>query len=54
MAGPFMPGKSQALWASLGFEEELHSIQWSAAELPPVSGRTVRAPAVLFPKPVAV
>jgi methionyl-tRNA synthetase len=54
MAASFMPEKSQALWESLGFVEPLHSGKWSLAEEPPVSGRSVRVPAVLFPKPVSV
>jgi methionyl-tRNA synthetase len=54
MASPFIPGKAQTLWENLGLEGQAASASWSAAEDPPVSGRTSRKPEILFPKPVSV
>ncbi|HEU5304692.1 MAG TPA: methionine--tRNA ligase [Gemmatimonadales bacterium] len=50
LASPFMPGKAQALWESLGMEGEVASAGWAAAENPAVAGRTSRRPEILFPK----
>jgi methionyl-tRNA synthetase len=54
MASPFIPGKAQAIWTMLGLDGELSSQQWSAIAEPELSGRTVRSPEVLFPKPATV
>jgi methionyl-tRNA synthetase len=54
MTSPFIPGKAQAVWTMLGLEGHVGALAWSAVEQPRVSGRTVRPPEVLFPKPVTV
>jgi methionyl-tRNA synthetase len=54
MAGPFIPGKAQAIWIMLGLEGNVGSQKWSVIEQPELSGRTVRSPEVLFPKPATV
>jgi methionyl-tRNA synthetase len=54
MASPFIPGKAQTVWAMLGLEGQVGALEWSAVEQPQVSGRTVRPPEVLFPKPATV
>ncbi len=54
LASPFIPGKSQALWEMLGFDGEVGTGGWEAAEQPAVSGRTVSRAEVLFPKPASV
>jgi methionyl-tRNA synthetase len=54
LASPFIPGKSQALWETLGFEGEVGAAGWGAAERPAASGRTVSRAEVLFPKPASV
>ncbi len=54
MAGPFIPGKAQALWQDLGLEGEVSSTLWDAALHPRVAGRTTRRPSILFPKPANV
>jgi methionyl-tRNA synthetase len=54
MASPFIPGKAQAIWAMLGLEGQVGAQEWSVVEQPGVSGRTVRPPEVLFPKPATV
>ena len=54
MASPFIPGKAQAVWTMLGLEGQVGALAWSAVEQPRVSGRTVRPPEVLFPKPATV
>jgi methionyl-tRNA synthetase len=54
MASPFIPGKAQTLWETLGIDGGIVSASWSAAENPPVAGRTSRKPEILFPKPASV
>jgi methionyl-tRNA synthetase len=54
MAGPFLPGKAQAIWDLLGMDGEVGALEWSRVQQPEVSGRLVRPPEVLFPKPAAV
>ena len=54
MASPFIPGKAQAVWTMLGLEGQVGALEWSSVERPQVSGRTVRPPEVLFPKPATV
>jgi methionyl-tRNA synthetase len=54
MTSPFIPGKAQILWENLGMEGEVARTGWSAAENPPLVGRTARKPSILFPKPVKV
>jgi methionyl-tRNA synthetase len=50
LTSPFIPGKAQALWSLLGMDGEVSRADWSNAEEPPVAGRIVRSPEVLFPK----
>jgi methionyl-tRNA synthetase len=54
MASPFIPGKAQTLWSDLGMDADISSALWDAAQNPPVTGRTVCRPAILFPKPANV
>jgi methionyl-tRNA synthetase len=54
MVSPFTPGKAQTIWTMLGLEGDVGSQQWSEVAQPKVSGRTVRPPEVLFPKPATV
>jgi methionyl-tRNA synthetase len=54
MASPFIPGKAQSIWAMLGLEGDVASLEWAALERRSIAGRTVRSPEVLFPKLAAV
>jgi methionyl-tRNA synthetase len=54
MTSPFIPGKAQTLWENLGMESEVAGSGWAAAANPPLVGRTVSKPSILFPKPVKV
>jgi methionyl-tRNA synthetase len=54
MTSPFIPGKAQTVWEDLGMEAAAARSEWSAAEDPPVAGRTARKQSILFPKPVKV
>jgi len=54
MASPFIPGKAQILWQSLGLAEERLASAWDCLEQPPVEGRATNKPEVLFPKPPSV
>jgi methionyl-tRNA synthetase len=54
LASPFIPAKAQMLWESLGMEGSVSRTSWADAERPEVSGRQVRRPDVLFPKPATV
>jgi methionyl-tRNA synthetase len=51
MATPFMPGKTQQVWESLGFTTEISSVRWDELEAPSVAGKDVAKPTPLFPKP---
>lgn len=58
LVAPFMPGKAQALWESLGQAGEVTRIpspwfraSWGPGKLAWPGGATVRKPAGLFPKP---
>ncbi|MDH5805996.1 MAG: class I tRNA ligase family protein, partial [Gemmatimonadota bacterium] len=50
MASPFMPGKTNDVWASLGLSRTVQEAVWRDLEEPPVSGATVIKPPPLFPK----
>ena len=50
---PFLPGKAQALWASLGRPGEPATQDWEMLSNPPVAGDRSSRPEVLFPKPAA-
>jgi methionyl-tRNA synthetase len=54
LVSPFIPGKAQLLWETLGMEGEVARSEWSRAEQPEVGGRKVRRAEVLFPKPASV
>ena len=54
LASPFIPGKAQSIWELLGMEGQVAALEWSLIEQPQISGRIVRSPEVLFPKPAAV
>ncbi len=51
LAGPFMPGKCQAVWAALGLGGSLDAIGWHTLAAPATAGATVAALPPLFPKP---
>ena len=51
MATPFMPGKTQQVWESLGFTTEISSVRWDELEAPSVAGKDVAKLTPLFPKP---
>jgi methionyl-tRNA synthetase len=53
VTSPFTPAKAQILWEMLGLEGKVAAAAWAAAE-PPVFGRKVSRPEVLFPKPARV
>jgi methionyl-tRNA synthetase len=54
LSGPFIPGKAQLLWQSLGFTPDDSSRAWGSLRQPPVAGRATNKPEVLFPKPASV
>jgi methionyl-tRNA synthetase len=54
LASPFIPGKAQLLWRSLGLEAEDLGCSWPHLEAPPVAGLATNKPEVLFPKPPTV
>ena len=54
LASPFIPGKSQQLWDSLGLTGEASEAGWDALVHPQVAGLAVTKPAILFPKPATV
>jgi methionyl-tRNA synthetase len=54
MTSPFTPAKAQILWEMLGLEGKVAAAAWAAAAEPPVFGRKVSRPEVLFPKPARV
>jgi methionyl-tRNA synthetase len=54
MSSPFIPGKAQTVWESVGMEGLVARAQWSAAVHPPVAGRTSSKAEILFPKPASV
>ncbi len=54
LASPFVPGKAQQLWESLGRDAQAGAAAWESLETPPVAGSTVTRPEILFPKPVSV
>ena len=51
MASPFLPARSQDLWAALGQEDTVAGAGWSTVENPPVAGKQTTKPAALFPRP---
>jgi methionyl-tRNA synthetase len=54
MAGPFIPGKAQLLWQSLGLACDGLATAWAGVDDPAVAGLATTRPEVLFPKPQSV
>jgi len=54
LAGPFVPGKAEVLWQSLGLPGRAEAAEWSSLVAPPVEGVATTRPEVLFPKPASV
>jgi methionyl-tRNA synthetase len=54
LTGPFIPGKAQVLWQSLGLRPEGLGTAWPTLEHPVVEGLATTKPEVLFPKPASV
>jgi len=54
LSSPFIPGKAQLLWQSLGFEPDQLGRAWGEVAQPSVPGRATKKPEVLFPKPTSV
>ncbi|HUF36784.1 MAG TPA: methionine--tRNA ligase [Gemmatimonadales bacterium] len=54
LAGPFIPGKAQAVWDGLGLPGLAAEADWSSLAAPPVGGVATTRPEVLFPKPPSV
>ncbi len=54
LSSPFIPGKAQLLWQSLGFAPVELERAWGSLSQPPVAGRATNKPEVLFPKPASV
>jgi len=51
MSTPFMPGKTQQVWESLGFTTDIAAATWAELKAPSVAGRVISKLAPLFPKP---
>jgi methionyl-tRNA synthetase len=54
LASPFIPGKAQLIWQSLGLAWEGLATAWGGLDAPTVEGLVTTKPEVLFPKPQAV
>jgi len=54
LVSPFIPGKAQAIWQSLGLARDALDRAWPMLEQPPVAGLLTNKPEVLFPKPQSV
>jgi methionyl-tRNA synthetase len=54
LAAPFIPGKAQLLWQSLGLSGDALLSTWVELTVPPVTGLATNKPEVLFPKPPPV
>jgi methionyl-tRNA synthetase len=52
LSSPFIPGKAQTLWESLGLSGSPGGAPWGSFGTPPVAGSATTRPEVLFPKPV--
>ncbi|MFN0178826.1 MAG: methionine--tRNA ligase [Gemmatimonadales bacterium] len=50
LAAPFLPGKAAEVWAALGQSGGVDATAWKQLGSPPIEGRTVHRPAILFPK----
>jgi methionyl-tRNA synthetase len=51
LTSPFMPGKADALWRSLGQSGPAAGASWRALAAPPTTASRVHKPENLFPKP---
>jgi methionyl-tRNA synthetase len=51
MALPFMPGKTQEVWSSLGYPTKIASAKWEELERPTVANQAISKLPSLFPKP---
>jgi methionyl-tRNA synthetase len=51
LAAPYIPGKAQLLWQSLGLPGDALLSTWVDLTAPPVTGLATNKPEVLFPKP---
>jgi methionyl-tRNA synthetase len=54
LSSPFIPGKAQVLWRSLGLSGVALERAWSSLDRPPSAGLATNKPEVLFPKPPTV
>ncbi len=54
LASPYIPGKAQAIWESLGLAGDAAKAVWDSLEEPPVSGASTHKPETMFPKPASV
>ncbi len=54
LSSPFIPGKAELLWRSLGQSGEAARTQWDSLSAPPIAGRLTSKPESLFPKPAVV
>jgi methionyl-tRNA synthetase len=54
LSSPFVPGKAELLWRSLGQAAEAARAPWDSLNAPPVAGRQTSKPENLFPKPAVV
>jgi methionyl-tRNA synthetase len=52
LSSPFIPGKAQRLWESLGLSATPGGAPWGSFAAPPVAGNATARAEVLFPKPV--
>lgn len=50
MASPYLPTKTQEVWAALGLPKDVSGGTWELLLTPPLTGRTVTRPPPLFPK----
>ncbi len=53
LAAPFIPSKAEVIWNLLGTGQPLANVRLANLTEPPVEGRTVTKPPILFPKPPA-
>lgn len=53
LAAPYLPGKAAEVWEALGGLGSIDATAWKQVDLAPVTGRLVRRPAILFPKPAS-
>jgi methionyl-tRNA synthetase len=54
LSSPFIPGKAELLWLSLGQGGEAARTHWDSLSAPPIAGRQTSKPESLFPKPAVV